>query len=192
MAYAGPAQSAQAMLRRVEQEDLTDADIRRALVPKFFRPNDFSVVMYNSLAREASLESLFGGGFVPGRAVALFMDTNAPHDGHWVGLWCGHDGAYHFFDSYGFEPDREWQEARFEPNRAQHLSRLIAASARPTKVNHVRLQAKKATVSTCGRWVELRLAMWQQEDDAFARMVTPAGEGGLDRDLLVTAFTYLL
>jgi hypothetical protein len=125
---------------------------------------------------------------LPRLPLAVLYETQ-PGYGHWVGLLETPDGVEHF-DSYGLTPDSElkWVPAQYRTQFAAtspHVVRMLLGSGRPVNYNEYRLQSRRGSVATCGRWVALRCRHANLTTDQFARgMRDLAKKVGLTPDAL--------
>lgn len=146
--------------------------------------NNVEIMTYDKIRNFRSLDSLII------KPVALLYRTSK-NMGHWVCIFRNNRGYIEFFDSYGLPPDHELEfidiEKRIEFGQEYpYLSELIRKSKCLVTYNKYQLQGLKDGVSTCGRWVAMRIALRNIPLNQFIKFFLDCG-GNLDN--LVTLAT---
>jgi hypothetical protein len=120
-----------------------------------------NLLTYDELVRKNHIEDVLGPS---GRCIILYETRR--NFGHWCCVFRRQNGDIEFFDSYGLVPDDEIKFSKeFHKENIgdaiPHLFMMLYNYAVRTKkeiiYNHYKLQDKAPNVSTCGRWVLLRL-----------------------------------
>lgn len=97
-----------------------------------------------------------------------------PNYGHWTLLLKTPEGVT-FFDSYGFQPDKEFKFVYQQPHylalRLLELSKIV-----PIHYNQYQFQSKKQGISTCGRWICLRSLLDGLTTDQFHKVIVRAAK----------------
>lgn len=118
---------------------------------------------------------------MPGPQGAIVLFETSPQHGHWLGVFQQPDGIC-VWDPYGGALDSffSWTSAAEERRLGQRpfLTSLVQDARRrgvKVRVNRVAYQAEGPDVSTCGRWVALRLLLAWLPERAFTRMLAASG-----------------
>jgi hypothetical protein len=113
------------------------------------------IITYPEVRKYTNVEELL---YPWGNIVILYMTGDSY--GHWTTLFKHSDGSIEFMDSYGKLPDQPLEVEFINERDGQehfYLTRLLSICKRKVVYNHYKLQSKDRRVSTCGRWVVLRL-----------------------------------
>lgn len=102
-----------------------------------------------------SIEQIFKNG--NNKAAILYKNTD--NYGHWVGMW-RIKNRIHFFDSYGFKPDKQkiFNRDYFEKNYNKYpklVELMLKSPNYKYYFNEYKLQG--IDTDTCGRWVINRM-----------------------------------
>jgi hypothetical protein len=113
------------------------------------------ILTYPEIKKHKSVDDLL---YPWGNVVILYMTGDSY--GHWTTLFKHSDGSIEYFDSYGKMPDQPLEIEFINDIGGQerfYLTRLLNICKRKIIYNHHKLQSKDKRISTCGRWVVLRL-----------------------------------
>jgi hypothetical protein len=149
-------------VKMMENKSLSELELKRIAHGKC------RIVSYDELYRVQNIEQILR----PHGAFALLYETK-PSYGHWVGVFKKDANTISVFDPYGYKIDNELRmiPAGFREESHQdfkHLTRLIKSSTyKNVEWNEKPMQKFKPGVSTCGRFVGLRLAMRNLSLDEF-------------------------
>jgi hypothetical protein len=147
------------------------------------------IIKYSELKNYKSLQELLPSSF---DYKIILLESNR-NTGHWVAiLHLG--GVIECFNSYGVSIDSEWKYIpdsieRMLGQSTRYLSNLIKKSEGLTVVsNKYKFQSSNNNISTCGRWVILRIETarigYSLQD--FVRMIEKqTTETDLPSDVLV-------
>ena len=128
-----------------------------------------------------------------GACIILYLSEE--HYGHWVCVFYRSNKLIEFFDAYGVSVDLEKDWVKKETQKKlgvcdNYLSRLLANSGCEIEYNHHVFQKKnKSNISTCGRWVAVRLMFRDLSLEEFAKLFPPNKKLLVDGDMLVTLMT---
>ena len=120
------------------------------------------VILYEDLKHMRSVDDLFDQS----NAIVILYQIKQKI-GHWVCL-LRKKRHIEFFDSYGLSPDEQLKYARF--NRTPYLSELLRG--RKVIYNKMPLQEEGYNMSTCGRWVVMRILMSFMSLEEFLKLFT--------------------
>lgn len=166
------------ILRGTESQALTPNEIKK--IARY----DFNFHLYEQLISYKELRELFlnhDTGEYKEAAVILYQESR--YSGHYVCLIKRED-SYEFFDSFGLKPDEELQYAHYIST--PYLRNLID-NERVT-YNTVKLQQNKSSISTCGRYAGVRIAMRELSLPEFHSFFRGSH---MNPDKLVTLITLL-
>ncbi len=146
-----------------------------------------NIFLYRELAQFNCIEPVLG----PFRAAIILYEWKHLY-GHWVTLFeRPGTNILEFFDPYGYKPD---DENEFIPPNFQsprYLSELLykaSLSGYDIEYNQFHFQTKDSKdISTCGRWVALRLLLRHWSLEKFADFVFNVAK--VPPDYLVTSIT---
>ncbi len=144
---------------------LSSEDIERMLDGKT------RIMSYRQLMKKKNLKQVLEPF---GSAVILYETKDA--FGHWVALIKRGD-TVEFFDPYGYKPDdqRKFIPAAYKKQHypEKHLVKLLLDSGYKIRYNHFELQDRnKHDMSTCGRWVVLRILLKDLDEHQFKQIMT--------------------
>lgn len=149
------------------------------------------VEKYDVLFHVPNLESLFD---INCQVLVLLYHTQEDF-GHWV---CIIDHShrmgtpyYEFFDSYGLQPDDEFDFLPKIPGTASNRLTVLLSDAadRGAKIeyNHYRFQSfDHPIIATCGKWVLARALFYQKKLSEFAKLFL--SKNNLERDIIISLF----
>lgn len=169
-----------AIVKKIETP-LSDKDLKRAF--------NYNINIYTTkqLQQFPNLEAVLN----PFGKVVLLYEWEK-NQGHWVGLHYTDEDRIEFFDPYGIKPD---DQKSYIPKKfwsGNHLSWLLYdAAERGWKIeyNQYHFQTEEISgVSTCGRWVTLRLKLNNLTLDEFAALFLQKEQ--ILNDIVVTELTY--
>lgn len=169
------------IIQHAETVPLSDKELRYMLGEDKGR---VKVILYNSLKSYSSLEQLLPKA---NTAVIILLSIEAPHAppvGHWITI-LNHGDHYEHFDSYGIGPDEELAITHEKP----YMTHMISNTTKSVEHSQTKLQQKRESVNTCGRWCVARARfphLNRTEFVKFIREVHPIP------DVAVTLLTYLL
>lgn len=146
------------------------------------------ILTYNSLESFDTIEQLLHPF---GRVVLLYEWKK--NFGHWVCVFYAPNHRIEFFDPYGYKPDGEKSFIPPKLWRMGYLSQLLYdASNRGwiIEYNQYKFQKKGNDISTCGRWVVLRLLFQNYTLEEFHKIFQNLGD--VHSDDLVTFLTEIL
>jgi len=117
----------------------------------------YKVIPYPDLINYKTIDEVLGPN---GGAVILY--ETLPNYGHYTAIFRRDYNTLEHFDSLGYKLDKELNKInknfRRESNQTAILSKLILNSHYKNYIyNEKPLQKNKLGVSTCGRWIALRL-----------------------------------
>lgn len=143
-----------------------------------------NLMTYNQLQKCKTLDEALGKD----KALVLLYEV-APNYGHWTCVF-DRNGTIEVFDSYGMYPDDEIdfvpkQFKKLNYKKLRYLSKLLYESKKRIEYNEVPLQSDEEGISTCGRWVIVRLIYRDVPQNKFADFFKKYD----DPDLLVTYAT---
>jgi len=150
-----------------------------------FKPN---IITYDNIHLYKDLDELLGES----KACILLYLTKHNY-GHWCCVYENDNVHIIFFDSYGFIPDDQLnfisKQLRKEL-RQEHriLTKLLYKSNKPVEYNEYKLQEEKEYISTCGRWVIVRLQYKNISIDNFANLFLE-NKDIIKPDVLITILT---
>jgi len=147
------------------------------------RPN---IIKYSDIHNYYDLDDVLGDNKM---CVLLYLTKK--DFGHWCCVYENDKGHIIFFDSYGFVPDKQLSfipcELKKELNQEHKiLTKMLYDSHKPVEYNQYRLQELTPNVSTCGRWVIIRLLYKNISIDDFAKCFF---NKKLSPDVIVTLLT---
>ena len=120
--------------------------------------NDVNIVRFSELKDYNSIEELLQ----PNTCIVIFWETQAYNRGHWTGLM-RYDDYYEYFDSYGLSESEDFalipKHMKKELKERDYLKALFDGNQ--VVQNSFDYQKWKDGVNTCGRWVVLRLYLFQ-------------------------------
>lgn len=157
---------------------LSDSDIKRYL------PH-CNLMTYPDFAKAVqdgkTLEELMGGG-----KVLVLLYCFVPRVGHWTCVFQRNNRVIEVFDSLGFFPDNELEfiPRSFRSQSGQnhsYLIQLLLKSKKKIEYNQIPLQHDSPDITTCGRWVILRIAFRNWSIKKFQDFFK-----GIDGDFLVS------
>lgn len=155
---------------------------------------DANFYTYPELSKFDSIDEMFGN---KNKVVLLYMHDD--NYGHFTGLLRNkRDKTIYFFDSYNYSPDQEFsfidEDARTKSNfnGSPYLSKLLRKSQYRIDYNPIQLQNDDDEISTCGRWVSMRLLFDNMTNDEFSNMMMMASKStGQSPDDIITELTNL-
>jgi hypothetical protein len=120
---------------------------------------DIKIVRFSELNDYSSLEELLQ----PNTCVVIFWETQSYNNGHWTALM-RYDDYYEYFDSYGLSESEDFalvpKHMKKELKERDYLKTLFTGNK--VVQNTFDYQQWKDGVNTCGRWVVLRLYLFQR------------------------------
>lgn len=160
---------------------LSGQDILDSFVKK---PN---IIKYSDIHKYDNISQILGKNKM---CVLLYL-TNKNY-GHWCCIY-EHNGTIFFFDSYGLIPDDELNfipmDLRKELKQEHRLlTKMLYDNHKPVEYNEYKLQDKAKKISTCGRWVIVRLQYKHISVEDFADIFLEH-ENIVSPDVLVTYLT---
>jgi hypothetical protein len=121
--------------------------------------NKANLVTYSEIANYKNIDQLLGK-----HEACIILVENKPSYGHWICIFKNplNRKLIEVFDSYGMKPDDELKyvpKSFRKKNNSDYgfLSNLLLHSPYQVEYNDQKLQKWKKDISTCGRWVGLRL-----------------------------------
>jgi hypothetical protein len=111
--------------------------------------NKANLIIVNDLIKYNHIDAVLGE-----YGAVILLYENEKYKGHWVCLFKINDSTLMFFDPYGLKPDEQLQ---FSDYSKPYLSMLLKDSGYRVKYNNKDLQKFCKQVSTCGKFVSLRL-----------------------------------
>ena len=151
---------------------LSDADIMNICSGKA------NLLMNSELYKYKTLEDLTK----PYGACILLYDKPDGSPGHWCCIIKTYFG-YEYFDSYGYFPDYVLKYI----GGKSYLLNIIRNTKQKVCYNKIKLQKSKSNVSTCGRYVGMRIALKNMGLDDFIAMLTK--NKYYDADYYITIMT---
>ncbi|MGZ7067616.1 MAG: hypothetical protein ACXVHT_04900 [Methanobacterium sp.] len=170
-------------------EPLSDSDMKK------LTKNQANIISYGDLSKYKSIDdyNLLGKS----GCLIILYETKENY-GHWVCLFRDPNDksgkTVEFFDSYAIPMDYELKliPEYYRKNSEQdfpHLSYLLSESKYTTiRINDVQLQNDKTSVSTCGRWVCVRILLRAIPLKDFIKLFT---DQKFDPDWYITAISML-
>lgn len=129
-----------------------------------------------------------------GACIILFINDIDGSYGHWTCVLDRGDRV-EFFDSYSMKPDEEFGEIDPEIRRKHnyrglpYLSKMLYDCGKKIEYNHGKLQSEDSNVSTCGRWVALRILFKDLPLQKFIDMMKSCEKYGISSDELAVKLT---
>lgn len=167
---------------------ISELDIRKVLKGKT------KIIAYTDIYKYKTIDELL---YPYGHVFLLYLTK--PDYGHWTLIYkYPNKNEIHFFDSYGYKPDTEFEfvkdmEFRIKSNQIYHyLVNLLLKSTKKYAVsyNHFQLQKhnKKGYqhIATCGRWCLARILNKRLDEYQFYELF--GGDRNNDKDLLVSRY----
>ena len=118
----------------------------------------------------------------PYGACILLYDKSDGSPGHWCCVTKNKVG-FEFFDPYGYKPDYVLKHLGGKP----YLSAIIKNTRGIIYYNDVRIQKLKSNVSTCGRYIGMRVLLKDMSLEKFIDMLTK--NKYYDADYYITILT---
>jgi hypothetical protein len=150
--------------------------------------NGTNIISYPELKKYNNIDDIFIND-----CCTILYETRKSY-GHWVCLIKHDKNNIEFFDSYGKMPDEQLKyipEYFRKKNGQQHslLTYLLLKSGCKIEYNHDKLQCMERDISTCGRWISLRILLkdWKLKD-----FVKSFKSSKCNSDKLVTVLTSVL
>jgi hypothetical protein len=145
------------------------------------------VITYDQLAKYKTIDELLSPY---GSVVILYINSPTGDYGHWCAVIKHADRIEHF-DSYSMVPDGEFKMIDKKTRKLNYkglpyLSKLLYKSKYEIEYNHEQLQAFGDDISTCGRWVVLRIILKDIPLNEFIKLIK---DTEMDPDVLVTILT---
>jgi hypothetical protein len=159
---------------------LSDTDIKR------FLKNKTKIIQYKELSKYNNIDDLL---YPYGHVILLYMTGH--NYGHWTLIMRRGQNEIHFFDSYGYKPDEEFNfidnEFRAVSNQIyKKIVFMLLNSPYNITYNEYKLQSKstkKQQISTCGRWCLGRLINGHLDERQFAGFFK-----GKNKDIKITKY----
>jgi len=159
---------------------LSDTDIKR------FLKNKTKIIQYKELSKYNNIDDLL---YPYGHVILLYMTGH--NYGHWTLIMRRGQNEIHFFDSYGYKPDEEFNfidnEFRAVSNQIyKKIVFMLLNSPYNITYNEYKLQSKstkKQQISTCGRWCLGRLINGHLDEHQFAEFFK-----GKNKDIKITKY----
>ncbi len=172
------------LIKNRQSKSFSDTDIMNVIDGKA------NLVTYDQLNKYKNLDQLLG----PYKACVILYLTSSSY-GHWVCIFKKGPKLIEFFDSYAIKPDSELlfvpQHFRKVSNQDYpHLSYLIYSSGYNIDYNSHKLQSKKEDITTCGRWVAIRLFLRDLSLQKFVKLFKD--HNFLNPDQLVTLISIFI
>ena len=118
-----------------------------------------NIVRFSELKDYDSIEQILQ----PNTCIVIFWETQAYNKGHWTALM-RYDDYYEYFDSYGLSESEDFalipKHMKKELKERDYLKELFDGNR--VVQNAFDYQKWKDGVNTCGRWVVLRLYLFQR------------------------------
>lgn len=169
------------VLREIETQPFSEHEIMTLVDGKA------NLVLYPDIRKYRSIDDLLG----PFGAVIILYITGhrgSTTFGHWTCLFRINNNTLEWFDPYGMKPDQELYISK--EKYPFYLSNLLKQSHYNIIYSKHRLQStKNMNISTCGRFVGLRLQLRNIPIKEFAHMLHSVR--GLTPDNVVTLMTAL-
>lgn len=169
------------VLRQIETQPFSEDEILTLVDHKA------NLVLYPDIKQYRSIDHLLG----PYGAVIILYITGQSGStvyGHWTCLFRIDNNTLEWFDPYGMKPDQELYMSKIK--YPFFLSNLLKQSHYNIIYSIHRLQStKNMSISTCGRFVGLRIQLRNIPIKEFARLLTSVR--GLTPDNVVTLMTAL-
>ena len=119
---------------------------------------DVNIVRFSELKDYNNIEELLQ----PNTGIVIFWETQAYNRGHWTALM-RYDDYYEYFDSYGLLESEDFalvpKQIKKELKERDYLKALF--NGNHIIQNTFDYQKWKDGVNTCGRWVVIRLYLFQ-------------------------------
>ncbi len=151
---------------------LSDADIMNICNGKA------NLVLNSNLYKYKTLDKLT----YPYGACILLYDKDDGSPGHWCCITKNKYG-YEYFDSYGYYPDYVLQQI----GGKSYLLNIISNTKENVYYNKTKLQKSRSNVSTCGRYVGMRVLLKDMPLHKFTGMLTK--NKYYDADYYITILT---
>jgi hypothetical protein len=166
-------------LEKLKSKALSNTELMRIVKHKC------NLMTYRDLQKIKTLDEALGqyGCFI------LLYELQSGY-GHWTCCFRVNKTTVECFDSYGIKPDDEIKFVKEDFRRVNylkypHLTALLYFSGYKVIFNEFQLQLDLKSVSTCGRWVGLRILLRNIPQKQFAKMFLKYK----DPDLIVTYLT---
>jgi len=169
-------------LKKLQGKAFTDEDILSVIDGKA------NLIKYSKLASMNNINEALGKY---GACIILFLTKQ--NYGHWCCIFRKNSNTLEFFDSYGGKPDSQLKHVPKNFRKVAnedygHLSYLLVKSGCNVEYNNHRLQQLTKSISTCGRWVALRLLLRDSSADEFADIFTDNVMSGDDMVCYLTHY----
>jgi hypothetical protein len=120
---------------------------------------DVNIIRFSELKNYNDIEDLLR----PNSCIVIFWETEDYNKGHWTALM-RYDDYYEYFDSYGLLESEDFalvpKHMKKELKERDYLKTLFTGNQ--VVQNTFDYQQWKDGVNTCGRWVILRLYLFQR------------------------------
>lgn len=154
-----------------------------------------NLLLYHQLKKYNNIDDALGKY----GALILLYETRK-NFGHWTCIfkrksYFSDDTVIEHFDSYGIMPDDELKFTekymrQINSEILPHLTALLYKSGYPIEYNNYQLQERKKGISTCGRWVGMRLFFRDLPIEDFIKIFI--GNRIYNPDDIVTLLTYII
>lgn len=146
-----------------------------------------NIYIYRNLKDIHSIEQLLAP-----HGAAIILYEWKPNFGHWTGVFQRpNSNIIEFFDPYGHKPDDQNKFINSSFQQPHYLSRLLLDAfdrGYQIEYNSFPFQTKESRdISTCGRWVALRILMKSYSLEQFADLFFKIAK--VPPDYLVTRIT---
>lgn len=154
------------------------------------------VITYDQIMNASNIDNLFSSS----NCIVIFYPLNENQTfGHYTALIRHVPNKIYFFDPYGYKIDdikrfsaNKGSKNRYPNEKNNSLVKLLLNSNYDIDFSHHKLQSKKSSVATCGRWCVLRCIKEELTNDEFNNYIKRLiKESGIkDKDLLVTSLIH--
>lgn len=155
---SSPCPSIDEIARKSDRFPFSDANLRTVMEGKA------RIMTYRTLMDCNDLEEVLGEH----GAVIILYETR-PNYGHWCCMYSAAPGLIEFFDPYGFPPDSQLQYCK-GMNVYPVLEDMFKRAGVRCHWSSAKFQKESDSVSTCGRWCSLRIALREINPKAFEEM----------------------
>lgn len=160
------------IITELEKEPLSDKDLERMARGKA------KIILYDDLRDIDTLDNDWD-------AYIILLQITGQNIGHWI-LLINHESHIEHFDPYGIGIDEELSITHEKP----YLSNLFQKSKKDIITNHIRFQARKENMNTCGRWCISRLNFADMPLEKFHTFIDKVHSK--HHDMAATLLTMLL
>jgi hypothetical protein len=150
-------------IQELEKKPLSDKDLANMLGKDKSR---CKIMVYEQLKNYTSMEELLPKQYDAAIVLLQIEGPAAPKVGHWIALM-NHGDHFEHFDSYGLGPDEELAMTHEHP----HMTDILKNTKRSVRNSSAKLQARRESVNTCGRWCVVRVKEKELEQKEFVNFI---------------------